>query len=129
MAHFAQLTDDGIVTSVLVINNSLLLDETGVESEARGVEFCRQLYGSDTIWKQTSYNETFRKHFAAIGYVYDDTRDAFIPIQPYPSWILDEITCNWVPPTPYPADGRRYYWDEPSVSWMEVPETDSSGSH
>ena len=63
-----------------------------------------------------------RKNYAGVGYSYDRMRDAFIPPKPYPSWTLDEQTCWWVPPVPMPQDGKRYMWDEPSLSWVEVTE-------
>lgn len=129
MAHFAQLDNTNIVTSVIVVHNSILMDGAGTENEDLGINFCRQLYGLDTNWKQTSYNANFRKNFATIGSTYDPVRDAFVPVSPYPSWVLNEETCNWIPPLPYPTDGKRYYWDEPSVSWMEVPNADSPGSN
>ena len=94
MAHFAQLGAQGIVTQVIVVNNDELLVD-GVETEAKGVEFCQALFGTDTQWKQTSYNGSFRKNFAGIGFSYDAQRDAFIPPQPGPEWVLNEETCNW----------------------------------
>jgi hypothetical protein len=59
-----------------------------------------------------------RKNYAGIGYTYDATRDAFIPPQPFPSWVLNESTCLWDAPTPMPTDDQRYYWDEPTTSWV-----------
>jgi hypothetical protein len=62
----------------------------------------------------------FRKNYAGIGYTYDATRDAFIPPQPFPSWVLNENTCLWDAPTPMPTDDQRYYWDEPTTSWVVI---------
>jgi len=119
MAHFAQLDDNNIVTQVIVVaNDELLLD--GVESEVKGILFCKSLFGGDTKWKQTSYNGNFRKNYAGIGYTYDAQRDAFIPPKPYASWNLNQTTCLWEPPTPMPQDGKQYRWDEPTTSWQEV---------
>lgn len=119
MAHFAQLDDNNIVTQVIVVaNEELLLD--GVESETKGVAFCKSLFGEDTKWKQTSYNGNFRKNYAGIGYNYDSGRDAFIAPQPFPSWLLNEDTCRWEAPVPYPTDGKFYTWDEATTSWVEV---------
>ena len=84
MAHFAQLDDAGTVLQVIVVHNNELLNN-GVESEAKGVSFCRSLFGGE--WKQTSYNANIRKNYAGIGYTYDSGRDAFIPPQPHPSSI------------------------------------------
>ena len=119
MAHFAQLDDNNIVTQVIVVNNNELLDETGNESEAKGIAFCQSLFGGN--WKQTSYNASFRKNYAGIGYAYDAGRDAFISPKPFPSWILDEETCGWNPPVPRPIDDKIYSWDEDNQQWVEVP--------
>jgi hypothetical protein len=119
MAHFAQLDDNNVVTQVIVVaNDELLLD--GVETEAKGVIFCKSLFGENTKWKQTSYNGNIRKNYAGIGYTYDAGRDAFIAPQPYPSWVLNEDTCRWDAPVPYPTDDKMYSWDEATTSWVEV---------
>ena len=117
MAHFAQLDDNNIVTQVIVVNNTELLDENGQESEAKGIAFCQSLFGGN--WKQTSYNANFRKHYAGIGFTYDLARDAFISAKPFNSWILDEETCTWQAPVPMPTDEKPYVWDEETVSWKE----------
>ena len=85
MAHFAKI-EDGIVTSVIVAEQDFIDTQSGT-------------------WVQTSYNTTggqhllggtpLRKNYAGLGYTYDSTRDAFIPVQPYPSWVLNEDTCLW----------------------------------
>ena len=118
MAHFAQLDENSVVLQVIVVNNSECLDENGIESETVGVAFCQSLLGGN--WKQTSYNGTIRKNYAGIGFTYDSTRDAFIPSKPYASWTLNETTCLWDSPIPYPTDGKNYQWDEPTTSWVEV---------
>jgi hypothetical protein len=69
---------------------------------------------------QTSYNATFRKNYASEGFTYDAQRDAFIPPKPFASWVLNEDTCRWNSPVPYPTDGKRYKWDESIVNWVEV---------
>lgn len=119
MAHFAQLNESNIVIQVIVVHNNELMQD-GVEKEAKGVAFCQSLFGANTQWKQTSYNGNMRKNYAGIGFTYDAGRDAFIPPQPYPSWLLDEATCNWNAPVAYPTDGKQYRWNEPTVSWIEV---------
>lgn len=117
MAHFAQLNENNEVIQVIVVHNNELLDENGNESETKGIAFCQSLFGGN--WKQTSYNSTFRKNYAGIGMTYDSTRDAFIPQQPYLSWILNEETCVWESPIPYPTDGKYYLWDEEDQQWIE----------
>jgi len=118
MAHFAQLDEHNEVLQVIVIHNNDCLDADGNESEAAGVAFCQTLYPG-TDWKQTSYNGNIRKNYAGVGYTYDQTRDAFIPPQPYPSWVLDETTCHWNAPTPIPVDGKFYSWNEAQLAWIE----------
>ena len=117
MAHFAKIDDTNTVLEVLVVhNNELLVD--GVESEAKGIEFLTNWSGGYTNWKQTSYNGNIRKNYAGSGFTYDPIRDAFIPPKPWPSWLLDEITCRWVPPVACPDDGDTYRWDEPALAWV-----------
>jgi hypothetical protein len=116
MAHFAQLDNQNTVLQVIVIHNNELLDN-GVESEAKGIAFCQSLF-PNTRWAQTSYNGNIRKNYAGVGFLYDPIRDAFIPPKPYPSWVLDEATCRWEAPVPYPTDGKRYVWDEATQTWV-----------
>lgn len=118
MAHFAEIGLDNVVQRVIVVNNSELLDENGIEQEAKGRELCYQLLGG--TWIQTSYNAQFRKNFAGIGYTYNSTRDAFIAPKPYPSWVLDEDSCQWQAPTPMPEDNQRYTWNEDTHSWTPI---------
>jgi hypothetical protein len=118
MAHFAKLDNDNNVIQVIVVNNNDILDENGNESEEVGINFCTQLLGG--IWKQTSYNATFRKNYAGIGFTYDNERDAFIPPQPYDTFILDEETCQWKAPIEYPNDGKTYFWNNDEGAWEEV---------
>jgi len=123
MAHFAELNNNNIVLRVIVVNNSDILDENGIESEEIGKIFCENLLGGR--WVQTSYNATFRKNYAGIGFEYSEEYDGFIPPKPeqYPSWILNVESCRWVAPVPYPSedapDGRnRWRWDEETISWV-----------
>jgi hypothetical protein len=118
MAHYAQLDDQNTVINVLVVANSQITNPQGQEDEKLGIGFLRQLFGHDTSWAQTSYNGNFRKNYAGIGYTYDATRDAFIPPQPYPSWVLDEDICQWRAPVPMPEEGGPYVWDERTLSWQ-----------
>jgi hypothetical protein len=124
MAHFAQLNENNTVLQVIAVSNDDIL-VNGIESENKGIELCQSLFGENTIWKQTSYNANIRRRYAGIGFTYDQTRDAFIPPKPFPSWILNEDICAWDSPIPYPTDvgteedPKRYDWDEPTISWVE----------
>jgi hypothetical protein len=120
MAHFAELDNQGIVLRVIVVDNNKIEDENGNESELVGIQFCRSLFGEETNWIQTSYNGNIRKNYAAIGDTYDISRDAFISPKPYDSWILNEETCVWEAPIPYPEDGNLYDWNEDEIQWNLV---------
>ena len=113
MAHFAKV-NGGIVEQVIVTEPDFF--DTFVDS-------------SPGEWIQTSYNTyggvhktggtPLRKNYAGIGYTYDKERDAFIAPKPFASWTLDEDTCLWESPSPYPSDGKIYVWDEPTTNWVE----------
>ena len=116
MAHFAKIDENNVVIFVEVVSNDVATNEQA------GVDFLNGLYGTTDTWKQTSYNTygnvhalggtPFRKNYATIGGTYDSTRDAFIDVKPYNSWSLNETTCLWEAPIPYPDDGNLYEWDE-----------------
>jgi len=112
MAHFAELDENNIVTRVVVIDD---------EHELDGETWCNDFFNGGT-WKQTSYNNNIRKNYASIGAFYNTEKDAFIEIQPYPSWILDEDTCQWHPPVSYPSTDidKAYEWDEATTNWKEI---------
>lgn len=126
MAHFAEIGPDDKVLRVIVIPN---------EEEHRGKDFIANDLGLGGTWIQTSYNTRegkhilggipLRKNYAGIGFTYDVTRDAFTPPKPYNSWLLNEETCIWGPPVPRPTTrpetGKKYVWDEATVSWIQVP--------
>jgi len=76
--------------------------------------------GDSSLWVETSYSGSFRKNYAAIGYTYDQTRDAFIAPKPYASWTLVESTCQWTAPTAYPDDGEKYNWNEENERWDTI---------
>jgi hypothetical protein len=118
MAHFAKLNEDNTVVAVHVVNNEVIVVD-GVESEQAGIDFLTELHGH-TLWKQTSYNGSFRKNYAGVGMKYDQTRDAFISNKPWESWILNETTCQWEAPVAYPTDGESYSWDEETTSWVPL---------
>jgi len=136
MASFAKLDNNNIVLAVLSVSNEVIKDTNGVEQEVLGVQFLKSLYGQDTNWKQTSYNNNFRKNYAGIGYTYDETRDAFIPPktiykgQVCNSWILNENTCKYECPVAFPetynlnlkkVNGElikdTYSWNEETLTW------------
>ena len=103
MAHFAKLDEDNKVTEVVVVDNSVIEDENGDEQESLGQAFLKGLYGDDTVWQQTSYNNNIRGIYATVGYTYDASTDKFIPPTPYASWVdFDEETHTWQPPIPHP---------------------------
>jgi hypothetical protein len=119
MAHYAFLNTTNIVTDVIVgIDEDQLID--GISPE----EWYGQFRGQKCL--RTSYHGNIRVRYAGIGYRYDEARDAFIPPQPYVSWIFNETTLDWDPPVPYPTDGNIYVWDEAIQQWVEVQPTSSS---
>lgn len=111
MAHFAKLGKGNIVETVVVVSNDI------ATTEEAGVNFLNNLYKTRDVWKQTSYNGNIRKNFAGIGFTYNEERDAFIPPQPYPSWILNEETCIYEAPVAIPDNDNRYFWNEENRSW------------
>ena len=119
MAHFAELNESNVVLRITVVANEVLLDENNIEQESLGLKHLEDLGGK---WVQTSYNNSFRKNYAGIGFSYSPILDAFIPPKPYPSWILNEDTCKWESPVPLPeikADiDEQYDWDENTTSWI-----------
>lgn len=125
MAHFAEIGLNNTVLRVIVVHNNEIMDN-GQESESKGAEFCRNLFGG--TWAQTSYNGNIRKNFAGQGFTYDSGRDAFIPPKPYNSWVLNETTCRWDAPVSLPEDAgtgeppKQYRWDEDTTSWLEITE-------
>jgi len=110
MAHFSKLDNNNIVTQVITVNNEVITDENGVEQEQLGVDFLNNLYKTSDNWKQTSYNLNFRKNFGGVGTTYDSAKDAFIAQKPFEGWTLNNSTCKWEAPIPYPDDGERYVW-------------------
>jgi hypothetical protein len=119
MAHFVRLDKNNTVIEVIVVNNNVLTDENRNENEQLGINFCRQLFGEETRWVQASYNGNFRKRYPALGDAYNETLDAFIIPKPYPSWILDENTCDWKAPIPIPEvpEEKLAMWNEDTLSW------------
>jgi hypothetical protein len=118
MAHFAQLDQNNQVTQVIVLSNAVVGDEYPA-SEPVGQSFIADTLKLDGVWKQTSYNNNFRKQYAGIGYTYSAVDDVFIAPQPYPSWSLAD-DFEWVAPVSMPDDGGRYQWNEESQEWVEL---------
>ena len=110
MSHWAEIDQDNKVIRVLVGDNN---------SADEGYQWLIDNLGG--TWVKTSYNKTIRKNFAGIGFTYEKDLDAFIPLKPFESWVLNENTCQWETPLPYPTDGKDYLWDEPTISWIEAP--------
>ena len=117
MAHFARIDENGVVQQVVVVDNKDTADASGVEKEHIGAAHLEKILGG--AWKQTSYNGNMRKNYAGIGYTYRADIDAFVPPQPFPSWILN-ADAKWEAPTPMPTDGKMYSWDEATTNWVEV---------
>ena len=121
MAHWAEIDENNLVTRVLVGNNN---------DSNEGYDWLIENLGG--TWVKTSYNThggvhngggtPLRKNYAGIGYTYDADRDAFIPPQPFASWVINEDTCLWEAPVEYPSDGKIYIWDEDATNWVEVEE-------
>jgi hypothetical protein len=127
MSHFAKLDQNNVVIFVTVGRQ----EDDGKEQELyqRTGDVYRQTsynthggvhYNSKTGQPSDDQSKALRKNYAGLGFVYDEERDAFIPPQPYDSWILNEGTCLWEPPVPYPLDGESYVWDESLGAWAEV---------
>jgi hypothetical protein len=122
MAHFAELDENNIVTSVIVVNNDVLIVD-GEESENAGIDFLESISGHRN-WKQTSYNNSFRKNYAGRGYKYDKDFDVFIEPRPYESWKMNYNTMSWEAPVPMPeyqtTDTFRWVWSEYNQEWIKV---------
>ena len=104
MSHYAKVVDSKVI-SVIVAEEDF---------------FDSFVDDSPGTWIQTSYTGSIRKNYAAIGFTYDLTRDAFIEPQPYTSWVLNETTCKYEAPVTYPDDGKGYRWNEETTNWTEI---------
>ena len=107
MSHFAKIDSNNIVENVIVAEKDFI--NSGV-------------VGDEFLWVQTSYNNNFRGKYAANGDTWDKVNEVFISPQPYPSWILNEDTCQWESPVPYPDDDKMYNWDEDITNWVAAVE-------
>jgi hypothetical protein len=110
MAHYVFLDSNNIVTEVITgIDETELIE--GLHPEIWYGNFRNQ------VCKRTSYNGNYRKNYAGIGYKYDQERDAFIPPKPFNKWVLNEETCQWESPVPYPDDENQYVWNDNKSEW------------
>ena len=114
MAHYAFLDENNIVTEVIPGRNEW--------EEVDGITDWEQAYSEvrGQVCKRTSYNNNYRKNYAGVGYIFDETRDAFIAPKSFESWVLDEQTCRWQAPIAYPTDGIMYDWNEETQNWVAV---------
>ena len=122
MAHYAFLDENNIVTEVIVGVDEYITQTDPDGTDVGGSsEAWETWYGNfrGQVCKRTSYNGNYRKNYAGIGYSFDGERDAFIPPKPFESWVLNEDTCLWDAPLPYPSDGEEYYWDEDELDWIQ----------
>ena len=129
MAHYAQLDSENVVVNVFVGRDDLV----------EGIDDWETYYAPEgSMVKQTSYNtrggvhytdgepsedqsKALRFNYAGIGFTYDPERDAFVPPKPFESWVLNESTCLWEAPLPYPDDGGSYSWNEDLLAWELIP--------
>lgn len=128
MAHYAFLDKSNVVTEVITGRDENevvdgITDWEAYYGELRGLACKRTSY-----WtyggKHSNNGKPFRMNYAHPGFTYDEKRDAFIPYQPFPSWILNDETCLWEAPITYPTDGKPYRWDEETLNWVELPVTE-----
>lgn len=125
MAHWAEINENNIVIRVLVGDNDDPANDEGYSwliENLSGTWIKTSYNAIGGKWRNPETNEitnnpAFRKNYAGIGYIYDEDLDAFIPPKPYESWILNQETCLWEPPIPYPNDDKYYIWNEETISW------------
>jgi hypothetical protein len=121
MAHYAFLNENYIVTEVIVGRDESNFDWESHYGDIRG-QLCKRTSYNTVGGIHKSGGQPFRKNYAGIGFIYDSVRDAFYSQQPYPSWILNEQTCLWESPVPYPNDNKIYTWNEEQISWQLLPD-------
>tara|TARA_R110000787_G_scaffold200343_1_gene311342 strand:+ start:35 stop:403 length:369 start_codon:yes stop_codon:yes gene_type:complete len=115
--HFAKLDENNKVVALHIVHDDV------APTEQAGMDFLNTIHKTNAIWKQNFKDGSQRKQAAAIGYTYDESRDAFIGPQPYPSWIFNESTCIWDPPVSMPDSIKTWKWNEETVSWIESDST------
>ena len=125
MGHFAKVSN-GIVTRVIVAEadffNNFVDDSPGQWIQTSYNTRGGVHYAPNTNEPSADQSKALRKNYAGIGYAYDTTKDAFIPPQPFNSWTLNEDTCLWDSPVPYPGDDKMYKWNEEIVNWEVIEE-------
>jgi hypothetical protein len=120
MAYFAKIEDNTVVQVISVSNDVCGEPTLGFpETESAGREFIANTLNLAGVWKQTSYNNNFRKQYCGVGFTYSADADVFVAPQPFASWTLDE-NHDWQPPTPMPADGEQYFWNEEELEWVAI---------
>ena len=127
MAHFAELDSNSVVIRVVVISNNDV-NANGGDLSAEAETFVGTLipFIDGVAWKQTSYNNNFRKQYARIGGKYDTVRDNFLDPQPYSSWALDG-NDDWQAPITRP-NVIIPDWDEDNLRWTGIAATDANPS-
>lgn len=118
MADFAQLDEKNTVINVVVVSDDTVYNLPFPQSEPIGISFLKTVCGEDTNWAQTSFDGSFRYRYAGIGYFFDQSVQAFVAPKPFPSWLLAADDYSWHPPVPYPDDGKPYFWNEATLSWV-----------
>lgn len=131
MSYYAKV-EDGIVTKVLAMEPEFLenffVDNSPGEWIKTSYNMRGGVYHIDNVPAEDQSviegdEARQRKNYASKGFTYDQTRDAFIPPKPYPSWVLNEDTCLWGSPVAYPDDGNRYQWNEETQTWDQITES------
>ena len=118
MAHYAFLDENNVVTEVIVGKDESNFDWEQYYAMKRG-QICRRTSYNTVGGVHQNDGTPFRKNYAGVGYTYDANRDAFIPPQPFASWVLNEESCLWEAPVPRPTDGKKYDWHEGTIDWVE----------
>ena len=135
MAHFAELDDNNIVKRVVVVGNDIQTSDGPLgenDKHIDGETWCVNFFKTPN-WKQTSYNNNFRKQYCGAGFTYDAVKDKFIAPKPYTSWSLDD-NDDWQAPVAYPTittygsndplDRYMIAWDEDNQKWTAEDQED-----
>ena len=137
MAYFAELDSNNVVLRTILINNDVINNANELDGEAEGIAHCKEMFGQDTIWKQTSVNTRYgihfdqyhnpddkpaiRGNFAVEGMIYDETLDAFyFKDSPYPSWVFDDKAFAWKAPVERPNYDTFHKWNEKQGVWEDL---------
>ena len=139
MAHFAKISENNEVLTVLTLNNVDMHNADGVEDETVGQQYLEKHNNWPAqMWIQTSYNTSnnthknggtaFRGNYAGTGSIWDEDNQIFWLKKPYASWVKNTTTANWDSPigaapeltaeqTADEANGYHYDWNESGQSW------------